>query len=114
MTIPELAIKIVDTKIAITKLTGKGNPGTVDQLRAMKGRKEKTVVEVGMKIQRNQSIDYYMTDLLLKAVINNAEIPAEYRKKVAALSPETLQSILEAPDNKTMESLRELEIEKGA
>lgn len=105
MTLAELAIKIVDINLAIRKICSKGNPGEIQKLQVMKKNKEKTIVEIGMKIQRHQSIDYYMTSMLFKSIINNTEIPAEYKRTVIELSPDTLQLVLSDLDKKTKENL---------
>lgn len=109
MTNAELGVKIIDIKLAILKIISKTSEECKSQYLDLKKHKEKKIVEVGMAIQRGQSIDSFIDIMTLTSIINNETISVDDKVKVINLSPDTFESLKATMDENTAKTIKELQ-----
>lgn len=105
MTNAEIAVKIIDIKIAILKIMSKTNKIYLAQYNALKQGKDKEILKIGMRIQRNENISEFIDIMLLKSILNSPDFDISAKKLVLNLCPETLAFLQSNLDDTTKENL---------
>lgn len=105
MTNAEIAVKIIDIKIAILKIMSKTNKIYLSQYNALKQGKDKEILKIGMKIQREENISELIDIMLLKSILNSPDFDISAKKIILNLCPETLELLQSNLDETTEKSL---------
>lgn len=109
MTYAEMAVKIINIKIAILKIISKSNPIYIEQYQSLKQRKEKEILKIGMMIQRSQDISEFVDMMLLKSIINSHEFDLDSKKHLLNICKDTFNLLMnEEIDDITKQNLKEI------
>lgn len=108
MTNAEIAVKIIDIKIAISKIMGKTNKMYLQQYNMLKQNKDKKILEIGMKIQRKEDISDLLDLILLKSIINSPDFDNSAKKLILELASEKYNLLKETADNETKIKLEKI------
>lgn len=109
MTYAEMAIKIINIKIAILKIISKSNPIYITQYQLLKQRKEKEILKIGMMIQKSQDISEFVDVMLLKSIINSPEFDLDSKKHLLNICKDTFALLMNEEINDiTKQNLKEI------